>query len=138
MKITVSTEENVIAGLTDLYFDSKKLKKFGRIFGSEMVHRTHLNFELEKSPYGDPWIKSKRAIKQNGETLRDTGRLYNSITYNVFGNGVEWGSGLIYAGVHNYGFVSVDQVIPQREFLGFTEDDELFALNTLEEVLGFE
>lgn len=53
------------------------------------------------------WKKSKRALKQNGQTLNNTGRLASSIQVNISQNGnslnIQTGSNLIYAAIHNFG-----------------------------------
>ncbi|ROL55814.1 hypothetical protein D9V84_10400 [Bacteroidetes/Chlorobi group bacterium Naka2016] len=55
------------------------------------------------------WQKSKRAIKQNGQTLSDTGRLASSIQVIVSQQGnslkIQAGSNLPYAAIHNFGGV---------------------------------
>ena len=53
------------------------------------------------------WRKSKRAIKQAGQTLQDTGRLAASIRVNVKADqgkiNIEIGSNLTYAAIHQFG-----------------------------------
>ncbi|ROL55644.1 hypothetical protein D9V84_11215 [Bacteroidetes/Chlorobi group bacterium Naka2016] len=53
------------------------------------------------------WSKSKRALKQNGQTLSDTGRLAASIQIVVSQQGnslnIQAGSNLPYAAIHNFG-----------------------------------
>lgn len=53
------------------------------------------------------WKKSKRAIKQGGQTLSDTGRLASSIQVVVSQQGsrlnIQAGSNLVYAAIHNFG-----------------------------------
>lgn len=56
----------------------------------------------------EKWVQSKRAIKQHGRTLRDTGRLLSSINYEVskLGNGtvrILVSSNSKYAAIHNEG-----------------------------------
>ena len=53
------------------------------------------------------WTKSKRAIKQSGQTLRDTGQLAASIRVDVTQTGhtifIEVGSNKPYAAIHQFG-----------------------------------
>ncbi len=56
---------------------------------------------------GKTWTVSKRALKKNGQTLRDTGQLAASIFVNILQNGndivVEVGSNKPYAAIHQFG-----------------------------------
>jgi phage gpG-like protein len=58
---------------------------------------------------GNKWLPSKRAQKQQGQTLLDTGRLVSSIQVRVNQNGndieIIAGSNLPYAAIHNFGGV---------------------------------
>lgn len=71
--------------------------------GAEVVEITRKRFMNQRDIDGVPWKRSQRAIKQNGQTLRDKGRLLNSFTYNVLPNGVEAGTNVVYAAIHNSG-----------------------------------
>ena len=77
----LSGGDEIIRRLGDLYFDSKKMQKFSRLAGAEMVHQTEERFYNQHDLQRQPWIPSQRAIIQNGKTLRDTGRLMASLTY---------------------------------------------------------
>jgi phage gpG-like protein len=75
--------------------------------GAAMVTSTQLRFREGVDPEGDPWKPSERVIKHGGATLIEYGYLLASQTHNVLddGDGVEWGSNLIYAAVHQTGYV---------------------------------
>lgn len=119
--------------------------------GAHQVNSTQQNFLNQSTPDGSPWKQSWRAKLQSGETLRDTGRLMNSITFNASANGVEVGSDLDYAHVMHFGahilpktaqyltfqvagqWRKVKEVnIPSREFLGINQDDENSILDIIE------
>lgn len=111
--------------------------------GNAVVDQTRLRFVDQASPAGVPWARSFRAQVQGGQTLRDTGQLMNSFTYNVIGNSVEVGTSIRYAAVHQFGahiqavngpylrfrlpngqFCQVGSVdIPARPFMGFSDTD---------------
>lgn len=94
-------------------------------------------------PDGEQWKESGRVRAQGGQTLRDEGRLMNSITFEASPDHAEWGSNLIYAGIHQVGgritaknakalvfnignqTIAVKSVdIPARPFLGISAEDE--------------
>lgn len=134
--------------LTDLSFNSligmtpERMSMFSELAGAQMVESTITRFENQASPEGVPWLPSMRAIVQSGETLRDTGRLMNSLTYIPLPEGVEWGTNVIYAATHQlgatirarnaeflkfktaYGWRQAKEVkIPARPFLGVNAND---------------
>lgn len=97
---------------------------------------------------GNPWKISWRASMQGGQTMRDTGRLMNSYTYNVLSNGVEVGTNVFYAPYLHFGatilpktgqyitfavggqYRRVRQVVnPPRTQLGINSQDEEMILN---------
>ncbi|MGC8736762.1 MAG: phage virion morphogenesis protein [Dissulfurimicrobium sp.] len=51
----------------------------------------------------DKWKPSKRALRQNGQTLMDTGRLKNSITSRSDATSAEVGTNVEYAAIHQFG-----------------------------------
>lgn len=95
------------------------------------------------APDGTPWAPSQRAIDDGGRTLRETGRLADSITHEASNTLTEVGTNLIYAGIHQDGgeirptsagalqfqlpngqFVTVGKVtIPARPYLGISDDE---------------
>jgi phage gpG-like protein len=116
---------------------------------------TQQRFADEQDPEGNPWPPSIRALMFGGKTLTDQAILRNSITHNVFGDGVEVGSDLIYAAVHQFGatitaktdqglmfkigdqFVRKDSVtLPARAYLGVDAEDEAAIVQILEDHLG--
>lgn len=84
--------------------ETDKRKLMGSL-GAVMKRRTALSFRNESSPQGVPWIPSKRAQKQGGQTLTDTGTLRRSINYQVKSDTqVEIGTNVPYGAIHQYGF----------------------------------
>lgn len=123
--------------------------------GAELVSGTQRRFTGQHDVDGNPWKQSWRAANQNGQTLRDTGRLMNSITHNVLSNGVEVGTDFEYAHVLHFGadiypktaqfltfavggeFRRVKHVkIPPRELLGLDTEDEQNILNIIGRHIG--
>ncbi|MBJ3783413.1 phage virion morphogenesis protein [Devosia sediminis] len=84
--------------------------------GAHFVFSTQRNIEQETAPDGQKWrplsprtaakrIGRGRAARRRGynHILRVTARLYQSISYGVVPSGVEWGSNLVYARIHQLG-----------------------------------
>ena len=102
-----------------------------------------------------PWQKSWRAQVQGGQTLRDTGRLHNSIFARVSGNKISIGTNVVYAPLMHFGgvirpksgdnlkfktplggWVQLKSVtIPARPYLGISVDDSQEILFEIEEYL---
>ena len=76
-------------------------RKMLQEMGMVMLSSIQQNFIAQGRPV--PWEPSKRAIAQHGQTLRDTGRLMNSITMKVDSNYVRVGTNVIYAAIHHFG-----------------------------------
>lgn len=112
--------------------------------GIEVSENTRLRFLDGVAPDGTPWEPSIRAKTQGGETLRDTGRLMNSITHLVSGDHVEVGTNVPYAYPLHFGAEikptagkyltfqvagrwarKTSVTLPARPILGITDEDEV-------------
>lgn len=142
VEVQFDGEQRVIEVFEHLNFDDRQMRQFANLVGAEMVNSTQERFDTETDPTGNPWLPSMRATAENGQTLRDTSRLMNSLTFVPLPDGVEWGTNVFYAPVQHYGatiraknaeflkfrtaygFVSKKEVeIPSRKFLGINESD---------------
>lgn len=112
--------------------------------GQEGVSLTQDRFQNQAGPDGTPWLQSLRAKLVSGQTLIKSNRLASSFTFAATDQAVEWGTNVIYAGIHQFGGIikpkskkalkfkgadgrihTVKQVtIPARPFLGVTESDQ--------------
>lgn len=117
--------------------------------GSTLVEGTRLRFIAGEAPDGTPWVPSQRATVQGGQTLRDTGRLMNSITHAVSDTTIEVGTNVEYAvplhfGAHiraakdwltvkgAYGwFKKKEVVLPPRPILGLSDSDARRVLSVI-------
>lgn len=75
------------------------------VIGEAMVSKTQMRFHEGHGPDGEAWKPSQRAVKTGGQTLIETGRLMQSQTHNVLpdNEGVEWGTNVVYAAIHQNG-----------------------------------
>lgn len=82
--------------------------------GSYLVTSTLERFQRGHGPGGAPWKRSARADRQGGQTLVDRGRLRDSITHNVLPDGVEVGTSVVYAAIHQFGGRTKPRIIRAR------------------------
>lgn len=103
--------------------------------GASLLTSTQRRFEDEQGPDGKGWEANQRG----GAILRDSGRLYQSLTYLVGDRQVEVGTNAIYARIHQLGGQTGrgHQVeLPARPFLGLDAEDETEALAIINDYLG--
>lgn len=128
-----------------------------------MKTSTQLRFRNQTSPEGHRWPPSQRARRQGGQTLRDTNRLYRSISSSSGPHHAEVGTNVVYGAAHQFGVRRVVNVgahrrqmtgqsrgrswaksvpvksfsrmlfLPKRPFLGFSQADRAEILDILRE-----
>ncbi len=122
--------------------DPKQRHKVMDDIGAYNVASTQQRFIDQKSPDGQDWEQSYRAKETGGQTLRNTNRLFQSLTHDASPDHAEWGTNVIYAAIQQFGgtikaksgkflrfatgtgFAQVKQVtLPAREFMGINETD---------------
>jgi len=88
------------------------------------------HFEQEKGPDGQ-WKRSKRAEREGGKTLQDTGNLRNGfLPGNISNKGkdaIVFFNPVPYSGQHDEG----TDGMPQREFMYLTDDAQEDMLNII-------
>ncbi len=119
--------------------------------GEALVSGTIQRFEDEEDPQGKKWKESRR----DGQTLTDSARLRNSITYATGPESVMVGTNVKYARIHQKGGVIKGKngkklkfegdggdvfrdsvTIPKRPYLGVSSEDEEEVLATIGQYLG--
>lgn len=94
--------------------------------GEAMVSSTVERFDTSKAPDGTGWEPSQRALKEGGKTLVDSGSLRGSIGYEASASNLVVGSNKVYARIHQMGGRTGRKhavEMPERPYLGFSEDD---------------
>lgn len=81
----------------------KNLKEPMTRISVDMKNEIRENIDGQHSFDGVKWKKSKRAKEENGKTLKDTGRLYNSFRNTSGKNYARVGTNIIYARTLNQG-----------------------------------
>ncbi len=71
--------------------------------GAMLVATVARRFETGTGPDGKKWPPSKRAGRDGGQTLVKSGRLGSSVTHRVDATGVDVGTNVIYAAIHQFG-----------------------------------
>lgn len=75
-----------------------------RDIAGQLEKETQYRFsESSRGPSGQAWKPSARALKTGGKTLRDTGRLLNSITSESDATSARVGTNVDYAAIHQFG-----------------------------------
>ncbi|MBE2896746.1 phage virion morphogenesis protein [Pasteurellaceae bacterium HPA106] len=135
-----------------------QLKRPRKLYGvlGEQLKKIHNNrFKQEKSPDGEKWQPLSpltRQVKGNDHILKDSHQLRNTLAYNYSDQGVEFGSALKYARLHQFGGTIVPKkakrlrlgkssvyakkvTIPARPWLGISKQDEPLLLRKAHRVL---
>lgn len=133
LKIELQTAE-LDRALTRLAASVKDMTPIMRAIGGELEAATERNFDDEGARIGAKWKPSQRALKTNGQTLRDTGRLVASISAGGAGHvsevtphSVFVGTNVEYAAIHQFGGRAGRNrkvEIPARPFFGLNQQDE--------------
>ena len=75
------------------------MKAIGRV----LLTGVQLRFRTQKGPDGTPWKPSKRAITEGGATLRDSGLMRDSFSFDATSNKVTVGTNSVKAAIHQFG-----------------------------------
>lgn len=157
MSIAIRVEvkdEKVLSALSRLSLQSDGRRDLLARIGAGEADNTRLRFSDQAGPDGTPWEPSIRAMTQGGETLRDTGRLMNSITYVTNDDSVEVGTNVMYAAMmHGGGTIRAvgsgylkfkigpawvqkkSVTIPARPFLGLDSEGETEIIGIIDQFM---
>ncbi|MBN4937094.1 phage virion morphogenesis protein [Stenotrophomonas maltophilia] len=81
---------------------------------------TQMRFRTQTDPDGRRWWPSARAKAQGGQTLRNTNRLFRSITSAAGNDYAEWGTNVAYAAAHNFGVRKMVNIAAHRRRISGT------------------
>lgn len=98
---------------------SPLMREIARVMETSVL----LNFTQQCSPDGIPWLPSKRAQRDGGKTLIDTGGLLASVTAQ---SGADFAEvGFVHGDLPRWLHFGVPQNnLPARNILGFRKEDE--------------
>lgn len=103
MGIKIQGTDELIYKLKSLQEKAKDMSPAMKKIASAMKTKVRMNFKNQEDSEGNLWKKSKRAEKDNGITLSDTGRLKNSITSSYSGTYAVAGTNVRYARTMHFG-----------------------------------
>lgn len=99
-----------------------------REIGEYLVGEVQDNLDGQKLFDGSPMPQSKAAIARKGKTLIAKHHLYDSYVYQLTRGGLEVGSAMVYARIHNFGGETGRTghrfTLPARPVLGMTPENE--------------
>jgi phage virion morphogenesis protein len=147
IRIEVKGTEQGLLALGEIAQRTANPRGLWAAIGVSLESSTQQHFLDESGPGGSVWPPSLRARMEGGKTLTDTARLMQSLTSNVTDDGVEHGTNVLYAAVHQFGATITAKTskglrfktgrganaqwatkqsvtIPARPFLGIDADDE--------------
>ena len=123
--------------------------------GATQVASTQQRFLDQRGPDGEAWrplhpatllrragrrVRTRRGRftararrrMAGAQILRDSNRLYSSLTYDAGRFQAAWGTNVVYGAAHQFGY----EHIPARPYLGMTDDDRATAGDILVRHLG--
>ncbi len=101
--VTIEGLVTVQHQLNDLFQRGQDMSPLMAQIGAYGEELTRHRFESQKGPDGKAWEKSARAKAKGGQTLVDTARLRDSITWQSSASSAEWGTNVAYAAAHQFG-----------------------------------
>jgi len=125
-RITVDVEDGALrAALKRMTAQLDDMAPVMDEIGGVLVSSTADRFEREGGPDGTPWKPSGRARRVGGQTLSETGRLRSSIVHRADGSGVDVGTNVVYAAIHQFG--GAVKRPARRQVLAFNAKGTRFA-----------
>lgn len=79
-----------------------------------MLTAMQMRFRTQVGTDGERWLPSRRAEKEGGQTLRDSNRLFRSLTRRSGPDYAEAGTNVVYAAAHHFGIRKVVTVPAHR------------------------
>lgn len=106
LTINLRDDDSVLAHLGMLLGRVENPEPMYRDIGQALITSTHHRWDRGVAPDGSPWPPSLRVIADpSKKTLILSTRLYRSVTANASPTGVEVGTNVIYAAIHQLGGV---------------------------------
>lgn len=135
MSVIEVDDHEILAALRQLQQATGNLRPALLKIGENLKESTKKRFENYTGPDGVMWqansdVTYERKADRSGIPLTDHGTLGNTIDYQLLGNdGVQIGSPMEYAAMMQFGgtkseFPNLWGDIPERPFLGISEDDK--------------
>jgi phage virion morphogenesis protein len=101
MADVIVDDKEVLEALDELVKAGTQLRPAMESIGALWLSRVHRGFDTGTSPTGQPW---KPLVAREGQPLRNTGRLRNSITSSAGDDFLLMGTNVEYAPPHQFGY----------------------------------
>jgi len=134
-------DRDILSALRRLQDHSANLRPALQKIGEKLKESTQQRFVSKTGPDGSAWLGNADSTigrKGRDQALTDEGALGETIDYQLFGNdSVAIGSPLEYAAMMQFGgtkseFPNLWGDIPERPFLGISDDDKTDILTIIE------
>lgn len=96
------TDAGVLARIRAMIAAGQDLTPLHQAIGAGVLSLVQLGFKVSQSPQGSAW---QALLIRQGQPLRDTGRLRNSLTVQATATGANVGTNTKYAAIHQFGGV---------------------------------
>ncbi len=131
--------DSCLAGLDQVQTRLADLSGPMAVIGETIVSMAKESFELEQSPAGQPWKKSKRVLAEGGQTLAISGRLKKSLNSQPGQQevlvGVLAGSDVVYAAIHQLGGEAGRNHLVTIDARPYMPDEETLDLDEIESII---
>lgn len=105
LKIELDGQDDALAELAGYVARARDPQGLFANIGASLVTSTQHRFDTGIGVDGSPWPPSLRVKHHGGKTLVLSSRLYRSIVFEASARGVEVGTNVIYAAIHQLGGV---------------------------------
>lgn len=103
IRVSITGADAALATLRDVAQRLAEPLPLWDAVGLALEESTRQRFLDQREPGGSAWPPSLRARLEGGITLTDSARLRDSITHNASNSGVEVGTNVLYAAIHQFG-----------------------------------
>lgn len=103
MDVRPEGNDQVVRALLRLRALGESPRPIWAAIANEGEQSTRRRFQQQTGPDGTKWKPSRRVAKSGGLTLVHTARLLRTIGHQSNASSAEWGTNVVYAGIHNNG-----------------------------------
>jgi phage virion morphogenesis protein len=134
LKVNTVGTKPVSKALNQLLKNVSDISQAQRDIGEYLIETTQQRFVDQQAPDGSPWdpVSPKTLAKKrrSDRVLTESGTLADTLSYQLKGNTLLFGSNLEYAATHQFG--REEDGITAREFLGIAPFEAIEILDILQ------
>lgn len=129
MPVKITGLEDITKKLNQIHQATSNMEPIFKEIGNMIKNEIEYNFEKESGSDGIKWKDTKQGKRaKGGKVLNETSRLNTSFTDIISHDGVEVGTDLPYARIHQFGGKAGRNkkvIIPKRSFMPLNDDGGL-------------